>query len=108
MTTMFTTIFEDHDDADGTLLSSAAAGGEGGADADCGFSPFAAAVPSFDATAAILTGGAVPPARSPTAEEEGAMEIMAVVTLVEVSDQGGAPSPVLGATAALGGKGDWD
>jgi hypothetical protein len=36
------------------------------------------------------------------------MEIMAVVTLVEVSDRGGVPSPVLGATAAPGGEGDWD
>ncbi len=53
MTTMFAASFDDRDDADGTPLSSAAAGGEGGVDADRGFTQFAAAVPSFDATAAM-------------------------------------------------------
>ena len=42
--------FDDGDDADGTPLPSAAAGGEGGVDADRGFTPVAAAAPSFDAT----------------------------------------------------------
>ncbi len=51
--TMFAANFKDRDDADGTPLSSAAAGGEGGVDADRGFTPYAAAVPSFDATAAV-------------------------------------------------------
>ena len=45
------------DDADGTLLSSAAAGGEGGLDADRGFPPFAATAPSYHATAAVGEGG---------------------------------------------------
>ena len=37
MTMMFAANFEDRDDAEGTLLSSAAAEGEGGVDADRGF-----------------------------------------------------------------------
>ena len=83
MTTMFAASFDDRDDADGTPLSSAAAGGEGGVDADRGFMQFAAAVPSFDATAAV--------------GEEG----MAVATTYDDDDVGGAAAG--GGIVALGG-----
>ena len=48
MTTMIATNFDDGDDADGTPLLSATAGGGGGVDAPC-----ADAAPSFDVTAAV-------------------------------------------------------
>ena len=83
MTTMFAANFEDRDDADGTLLSSAAAGGEGGVDADCGFTPFAATLPLFDATAAV--------------GEEG----MAVATTYDDDDVWGVAAD--GGIVALGG-----
>ena len=85
MTTMFAANFDDRDDADGTPLSSAAAGGEGGVNADRGFTQFAAAVPSFDATAAV--------------GEEG----MAVATTYDDDDVGGAAAG--GGIVAVGGAG---